>query len=456
MRRPTSNTRKNSSDVSDCDTEKNIGDLQVNERYLEKGIESTTNSSEDLSSSVNHGVPDGGLRAWGVVVGAFLIQFCTSGYVCSFGVFQDYYTRVYMTAYSPSTISWIGSVNTFILLAVGLMGGRLYDRGYVVSLLYGGAFLMSLSLFMLSFAKPNQYAVIIATQGIGMGLGGGITYIPSFAIVSQYFDKKRGMVLPLVAAGVSAGAALTPIMINNLLQKRNLAFAVTTRIHAGMMTVFLIIACLLIKPRLPPPKTHASLMVCFKKFSKDKAYVIMTTGFTFFGLGLFFPIFFLQLAATTHGLDKEFAFYSLVILNSCSSAGRILSALVAHKTRVDWMAVGSATVCGCIIFAFLKIGSALSVVLVGVIYGFAFGILVATMAPLTNMLTDNPAELGLRLGIAFAWTGLGELVGPPIMGALLTGYHWWRPAVFSGLLLLAAAACFTAVSIIVRNRMALI
>ncbi|KAJ3566842.1 hypothetical protein NP233_g6748 [Leucocoprinus birnbaumii] len=472
---------------SQTDLEKSPSHSHLEIGSLDKAANSPTEQcSEDVQCGA---IPDGGLKAWGVVLGAFLIQFCTSGQVMTQILsllmilkkiqlclsrsvffqenFEDYYTRVYLTEYSASAISWIGSVNTFILLAMGLVGGRLYDRGYV------GSLLMSLSLFALSFAKQNQYAVVLVTQGIGMGLGASLAYIPSFAIVAQYFDKKRAMVFPLVAAGVSAGAALTPIMINNLLQKRHLSFATTTRIHAGMMTVLLITICLLVRPRLTPPTTHASLSACFKKFAKDKAYVILVTGFTLFGLGLFFPIFFLQLAATTHGLDPDFAFYSLVVLNSCSSIGRVLSALVAHKTRVDWMAVGSAIVCGCIIFAFLHIGSAASVVLVGIIYGFAFGILVATMAPLTNILTDNPAELGQPPsrhrfcldrsvgslypepcfeGLKSLHTGFGELVGPPIMGALLTGYRWWRPTVFSGVVLLAAATCFATVSIIVGNK----
>ncbi|KAJ3566841.1 hypothetical protein NP233_g6749 [Leucocoprinus birnbaumii] len=306
--------------------------------------------------------PDGGLKAWSVVFGAFLIQFCTAR-------------------------------------------GRLYDRGYMVSLLYGGSFVMSISLFMLSLAKENQYAVVLVTQGICMGLGAGIASVPSFAIASQHFDKRRRTVLPLITMGVSVGATLSPILINNLLQRHNLPFQTVARIHAGIMTLFLIITCALVRPRLPPARNHASLSGCFKKFAKDKTYVMMTTGFTLFGFCQFYPLFFLQLEARNHGFNREFTFYTLVILNSCSSAGRFLSALTAHRTRIDWMTIGSATVCGSIVFAFFRIDSAVSVVLVGIIYGFAFGVFVATMAPLVNILTDSPAELGLRLGIAFAWTG---------------------------------------------------
>ncbi|KAG9107197.1 hypothetical protein FRC07_008671, partial [Ceratobasidium sp. 392] len=42
-------------------------------------------------------IPDGGATAWSTVVGAWLILFCTFGYANAFGVYEDYYTRVYMT-----------------------------------------------------------------------------------------------------------------------------------------------------------------------------------------------------------------------------------------------------------------------------------------------------------------------------------------------------------------------
>jgi hypothetical protein len=71
--------------------------------------------------------------------------------------------------------SSIGSINTFLALALGLVAGTLYDRGYlyvpttsgvvrhsmlIVSsyhLLIGGSLLQSLTLFMLSLTKPGQY-----------------------------------------------------------------------------------------------------------------------------------------------------------------------------------------------------------------------------------------------------------------------------------------------------------
>ncbi|KAF5354879.1 hypothetical protein D9756_005680 [Leucocoprinus leucothites] len=452
-------------------TVKDLGVLEADEKGL--GIITPDHSTCLKVPSVPY--PDGGLRAWGVVLGGFLAQFCSYGrvsclqrcglgdvnpaisFICSFGVYQDFYTRIYMTEHSPSAISWIGSVASFLTISTGLVGGRLYDKGYCMHLLYGGTFLMMLSFFMLSFVKPNQYYAVFLTQGIGMGIGGGMTYVPSFAIVAQYFDKKRTMAMSIITAGVCLGSALLPFMINQLLAKPSLSFAFVTRIVTGFMTILLIVACILMRPRLPPSEKHANVADCLKRFSRDWAYIALIIGFTCFALGFFFPMFYLQLAAITHGLNETFAFYSLVILNGCGFIARILCGIIARKVSVINLAIGSAVVCGCITFAFVDIGSPASVVLVGVFYGSSAGIYAGTMAALVSLLTDNEAELGLRLGIAFAVSGLGELIGPPVTGALLTSeYHWWRPAVFAGVLVLAAAGCFTTVKLMARNRLQLV
>lgn len=406
--------------------------------------------------------PEGGFCAWGVVLGGFLTQFCTYGYINAFGVYQgielsgvqDYYTRIYMTEYSASTISWIGSVNSFLTVSTGLVCGRVYDKGYWMFLLYGGAFVMSLSLFMLSFVKPNQFFGAFLCQGIGVGLGGGMIYVPSFALISHWFNKKRDAAMPITTAGVSLGSIVTPIMVNQLLAKPSLTFATVTRLHAGLTTLVLLAACFLMKPRLPFSTEHAELMECLKRFLRDWAYILTALGLGLFGMGFFFPLFYLQLAATTHGLDERFAFYSLVIANSSGFIARLLCGPLTHKISVNSLATISAVVCGSVTFAYASIGSVASIVTVGILFGAFCGIYVGTMAPLVALLTDNPGELGIRLGIAFAISGIGEVTGPPIMGALLgtTEYHWWRPALVDGLIILGAGVCFVAVRLILRRR----
>jgi len=82
----------------------------------------TAHKEEDATSKFQ----EGGIQGWAAVIGAILIQFCGFGYVNAFGVFQDYYTRVDIKNESASTISWIGSVNAFLILLSGIYANLIF------------------------------------------------------------------------------------------------------------------------------------------------------------------------------------------------------------------------------------------------------------------------------------------------------------------------------------------
>ena len=72
--------------------------------------------------------PEGGARAWAVASAAGGILFCTMGYINAFGLYQEYYESHQLHDQSPSTISWIGSLQSFFLFGGALVGGPLFDR----------------------------------------------------------------------------------------------------------------------------------------------------------------------------------------------------------------------------------------------------------------------------------------------------------------------------------------
>jgi len=412
--------------------------------------ESTKESAEKESKSVapppnpRIAIPDGGLEAWATVAGSFLIMFCGFGYCTSFGVYQDFYVRTYLLHSSPSAISWIGSVNIFIILSGGFIAGRLHDRGYFYALIYGGSFLIALSLFMLSLARPNQFYQVFLAQGIANGIGAGMTYVPCVAILSHHFQKRRALAMTIVASGSSLGAVIHPIMLNNTLHTR-LGFANAVRASAGLISGLLLIACLLVRTRLPPSKQPLNFWQTLRKFARDKPYTAATAGVAIYTIGFYYPLFYLQLDAVQHGIDPTFAFYALVIMNSSSFVGRLFPALVLHR----WSAKSMITImsgCGAVlILAMITMHNVASVVSIGVLYGFFAGSIVTLIGPLLAALTDDMSELGARLGISVAFSGLGILIGPPLDGLLLTSdFIWWRPALFSGIMAVVGFLCLVA------------
>ncbi|KAJ7458555.1 major facilitator superfamily domain-containing protein [Mycena latifolia] len=396
--------------------------------------------------------PEGGFHAWATVFGAFLIQFCGFGYTTSFGVYQDFYVRDYLSQSSSSAISWIGSVNALLVISVGLFVGRLYDRGHFRLLVYGGCLIQALSIFMLSLCKREKLYQIFLAQGLGAGLGAGIVYIPSVAVVSHYFHARRALAMSIVASGSSFGAVIHPIMLNNTLHS-SLGFGNAVRASAALISGLLLLACVLMRPRLLPAKHDPEFWKSLRRFRHDNAYVLATIGMATFSVAFYFPYFFLQLDAVTHGINRTLSFYSLVIMSAASFVGRLSPGFFAHSLGIPNM-VAAAAGCGAVlILCMIALANVASVVVLGILYGFCAGVFITLMPPLVAILTEDLAELGLRMGVAFAIEGIGGLIGPPINGALLTAHFaWWRPALFSGVMGFVGFAFFLAAALVVRRK----
>lgn len=85
--------------------------------------------------------PNGGTRAWLQVLGAFFLNFNTWGLVNTFGTFQSEYSTGLLRGSSQSSISWIGSLQAFLMLVIGVLCGRALDAGYFYMDISMGVFL---------------------------------------------------------------------------------------------------------------------------------------------------------------------------------------------------------------------------------------------------------------------------------------------------------------------------
>lgn len=74
--------------------------------------------------------PNGGTRAWLQVLGAFFLNFNTWGLINTFGTFQSEYSTGLLRDSSQSSIAWIGSLQAFLMLVIGVLCGRALDAGY--------------------------------------------------------------------------------------------------------------------------------------------------------------------------------------------------------------------------------------------------------------------------------------------------------------------------------------
>lgn len=72
--------------------------------------------------------PEGGLKAWSVVLGCWFSLVAASGLLNTLATFQAYLTTHQLSNYNESSIGWIFSLFTFVVFGVGLFTGPIFDK----------------------------------------------------------------------------------------------------------------------------------------------------------------------------------------------------------------------------------------------------------------------------------------------------------------------------------------
>ncbi|KAJ6482133.1 major facilitator superfamily domain-containing protein [Mycena vitilis] len=373
-------------------------------------------------------IPDGGLEAWAAVAGGFMLYVTGLGYFNAYGVYQDFYVREFMTEHSPAEIAWIGSCQIALQFTLGLPVGKAFDAGYFHHLMIAGSLIYCFSLWALSFAKPNQFYLVFLTQGVGMGIGQGLTFLPALGVAAHHFSRRRGLAIGIMTSGASVGGIIFPIMLNNLLFRHG--FVVGVRATAALITGLMLLANLLIRPRYP--KNRLVSKASLRLILTDLPYMTFVVGGIFIMLGLFYPIFYLQLYAMQQGIREQIAFDTITLINAGGIVGRLIPNLLSDR-------IGSFNViipvvfstAACILAMLAATLNAGGLIVISLLYGAMNAGYVSMTPALLADLSNDRSEIGLRMGLWFTFTAVAALAGQPLSGTLILGNFRWS-TVFAG------------------------
>ncbi|KAJ5958933.1 uncharacterized protein N7479_006083 [Penicillium vulpinum] len=362
-------------------------------------------------------VPEEGTKAWLCVLGGFFCQFCSFGFLNACGTFQLYYEEELLSDYSKSTISWIITVQIFLMFSFGLIMGVLVDIVGPRKLIFPASLLALLGIFMLSLS--TKFYQIMLTQGIVYGLGASGLFLPPMVCAGQWFTKRRGLAAGIVASGSSLGGVIFPIIVSRLIEK--VGFPNALRWIGLLMAVCLVIATLCVSAPFPPgrSKRKAAGLDAFK----DLPFVVFCAGCFFMLWGLFCPINYLPSMGVSIGMSKDMAIYTISITNATSIFGRILPGFVADRVGHLNVMVFIAFLSGLSILAYwLPVAfypSTGAIIGFAALYGLASGGFVSLMTPSVVVLCDGKIDqLGPKLGSFMFIIAIAALTGLPMLGAL--------------------------------------
>lgn len=104
---------------------------------------------------------------------------------------------------------------------------------------------------------------------------------------------------------------------------------------------------------------------------------------------------------------------------------------------------------GILSFCLLAIKNTPGVIAFSALYGFVSGPFVSLPIPVITSVSPDKSILGIRLGMSFAFSGFGVLIGEPVAGAILgSSQNWVGVIIWSGVMLLASSFIISAARIV--------
>ena len=132
----------------------------------------------------------------------------------------------------------------------------------------------------------------------------------------------------LIIAGSSLGGICWPFILQGLFS--SVGFPWGMRITGFICLAFLIPACLLVVPRLPPKQSQVTKKDLSDAF-KDPRYSLLVVAMFFVFWGMFLPFYYLPLYGLSHHMTVDMANNLVATLNAGSFVGRLASGLLADK-----------------------------------------------------------------------------------------------------------------------------
>ncbi|SPJ76003.1 uncharacterized protein FTOL_05734 [Fusarium torulosum] len=271
---------------------------------------------DDLSST-----PDGGY-GWVIVGSCFILNAFTWGVTASFGVYlSEYVSSGRITNAKPMEYGLIGGLNFSCAMLLAPLATYLASKFPVRVVMLFGCFLQGIGYLTAPFASRTWHLYL--TQGALVGSGIGFIIVPSTAILSQWFSRRRSMANGISSAGSGVGGAAFTWGTVSLIQNQGLDWALRA---TGLITLTaIVIATLLLRHRNSQIQPNQRAFDFALIRSKAAVFLLMWAFISMFGyIVLLFSLSEFSLAI---GLSHKQATDIVGFLNVGTAVGRPLIGL---------------------------------------------------------------------------------------------------------------------------------
>lgn len=403
------------------------------------------------------------------LIAAFMINFTACGILFGFGIYQTLYEAMAtdedtpFTGASSAKISLIGTLS-ISLMTIGAPFAVAWAKHFSPQVVVcAGGLLFGLANILASFGKALWHFQL--AQGLLLGIGTCLSYMPSMTVAPTWFDTHRGLAMGLVSAGTGIGglvwapaitACVETMGFRNALRLTGALSAalicasgsalgwgpsVAAQLHAGDTKVSRVRGLV----RIPLPGWQTA---------KERKFIAQVLGAALQSAAYYTPVFFLASYAKTLGYtDKEGANF-IAVSNACNAIGKIAAGFVADRVgRLNLFFLTT------FLSAAVSLGLWVPSTVIGtgdeslgrslfisftVLYGI-FASAYISLFPAVLVELFGLQQLPYVTGLTYMVQGMAAMVGTPVAGVLARGSEAVKnPDSYTGMAILVGVLLFAA------------
>lgn len=378
---------------------------------------------------------------WVMVAAAFTLMFVGFTAAYSFAAFFNAFEAEF--GGSRGDIALAFSVAAFVWFVSGAPAGMLADRVGPRGVALAGVACLVAALWFASVA--GSLSALYVTYSLGIGLGVGLSYVPSIGAVQPWFRGNRAFASGIAVAGIGAGNIGGPLLAAwwiGLFGWRGAYVALALFILVLGGVAALTIAA-------PPRRGDAPLSgVPVKAALRTRSFWLLYASLLLSCVGMFTPMVHLGPYAQDAGLSEAQGVSLVSLVGLGSLVGRFVVGPFADRLGREGSLVAMYLGLGFMTLVWWSASAYWSLAVFAFVFGACYGGAVALFPTLLMELYGPRAVSGI-IGCLYTGAGIGTLIGPWFAGAAYDALGAYdAPLLASAALSFVAAAC---VLVLIRN-----
>jgi MFS family permease len=371
---------------------------------------------------------------WVVVAAAFTLMLVGFAAAYSFAAFFGAFEAEFGA--SRGEIALVFSVAAFLWFLSGAPAGVIADRYGARRVALLGVCCLAVALWVAS--RAQSLGVLYVTYSIGVGLGVGLTYVPSIGAVQPWFAANRAFASGLAVAGIGAGNIAGPLLAAwwiGLFGWRGafLGLALFVLLLGGL-------AAAVIK-ETEHRTTGIREGISLSAAVRTRPFWLLFASLVLSCIGLFVPMVHLVPYAVDAGYSQAQGVTLVSLIGLGSLVGRFTIGGPADRLgRIPSLCAMYAGL-GAMFILWWAAQAYWVLALFAVVFGICYGAYVALL-PTIVMDLYGPRSVSGIIGCLYTGCGIGTLLGPWLAGVAYDSLGSYRAPMAAGALFsLAAAAC---------------